>query len=118
MSADHLTALADERTRAQHAVLAATIDRVEAVTGTPVALRTDRGAISGGPITYHHPGRTGDYEHLDGITVNGVLLDVPAALGDDPVLARAALAGRAGKHRAVLAMGPEDVALAVEQALG
>jgi hypothetical protein len=118
MTADHLTALADARTRAQHDVLAAAIERVEAITGGPVVLRTDRGAISGGPITYHHPGRTEDYEHLDGITIAGLLLDVPDDLDGDPAEAEAALAARAGRRRSVLARGPEDVTRAVELALG
>jgi hypothetical protein len=118
MSAEHLTAIADERTRAQHDVLAATIERVEAVTGTTVELRSDRGALTGGPVSYHHPGRTGDYEHLDGITVNGVLLDVALGTEDDPAQAQAALVARAGRHRAVLVTGPDDVAAAVDQALG
>jgi hypothetical protein len=118
MGADHLAAFADARTRAQHDLLAATIDRVEAVTGAPVALRSDRGALVGGPITYHHPGRTEDDEHVDGITVEGVLIDVPGDLGADPGPAQAELAARAGDRRSVLAMGPEDVARAVALALG
>lgn len=118
LNADHLGALADERTRSQHDLLAAIIDRVEAVTGSPVELRTDRGALAGGSITYHHPGRTGDGEHLDGITIGGVLIDVPAGPGDDLAVAEAELAARAGPRRAVLATGPADVGRAVELALG
>jgi hypothetical protein len=118
MGADHLTAFADDRTRAQHDLLAATIERVEAVTGAPVALRSDRGALAGGPITYHHPSRAEDYEHLDGITVAGVLIDVPADRAGDPASAQAELAARAGHRRAVLATGPEDVVRAVALGLG
>jgi hypothetical protein len=84
MGADHLTAFADERTNAQHALLAAVIERVEQATGSPLLLRTDRGAITGGPVTYHHPGRVGDTGHRDGITVAGTTVasvtEVDAAL--------------------------------------
>jgi hypothetical protein len=118
LGADHITAFADERTRAQHDLFAATIARIEAVTTTTVHLRTDRGAITGGPISYHHAGRVEDYEHLDGITLNGLLLDVPAPLDDDPEPARAALTARSGRHRSVLVTGPDDVAAAVGLALG
>lgn len=117
MGADHLVALADERTRAQHDLLAATLERIETVTGTSVLLRSDRGAISGGPLTYHHPGGFADVDHLDGITIDGVLLDVPATLGDDPERARAELRQRAQGRRSVLATGPEDVVEAVALAL-
>lgn len=118
MSADHLNAFADERTSAQHDLLAATLMRLELVTGAPVVLRSDRGAIAGGPLTYHHPARHDDLDHLDGITIGGVLLDVPEPLQDYPARARAVLEQRAGGRRVVLATGPEDVVLAVELALG
>ena len=118
LGADHITAVADERTRAQHDLLAAAILRIEQATGSAVHLRTDRGAITGGPITYHHAGRLEDYEHLDGIVIEGLLLDVPARLDQDPEQARAELTARAGRRRSVLATGPEDVARAVELALG
>ena len=117
MTADHLTALADPRTSAQHDLLAAVLQRVEERTGAPVVLRSDRGALAGGPLAYHHPGRTEDYEHLDGITIGQVLIDVQADLDGDPREAQAALSARAGRRRSVLATGPEDVARAVELGL-
>ena len=84
MGADHLTAFADERTSAQHDLLAAVIERVEQATRSPLLLRTDRGAITGGPVTYHHPGRVGDVGHPDGVTVAGTMVatvaEVDAAL--------------------------------------
>ncbi len=117
MGVNHLNAFADERTRAQHDLFAATIQCWEEATGTTVTLRSDRGAISGGPLTYHHPGRRDDHDHLDGITIDAVLLDVPAPLHDDPVRARVLLHQRAEGRRSVLATSARDVVLAVDLAL-
>jgi hypothetical protein len=116
MRVAHLNAFADERTRAQHDLFAATLQRWEEVTGTTVALRSDRGALTGGPLTYHHPARRDDHDHVDGITIGGILLDVPTPLHDDPTRARALLALRAEGRRTVLAMSHTDVVLAVELA--
>ena len=55
-------------------LLATTIERVERETGTPVQLRSDRGALVGGSLTYHHPGRADDVHHRDGVTVDGVVV--------------------------------------------
>jgi hypothetical protein len=70
----HVAAFADESTTAQLDLLATTIERVERETGTPVQLRSDRGALVGGSLTYHHPGRADDVHHRDGVTVDGVVV--------------------------------------------
>ena len=114
----HLAPLVDDRTRAQHDLLAAALQRLEDVTGTRPPLRSDRGGLTAGPLTFHHPGRTDDPDQVDGITIGGVLLDVADPLHDDPERARAVLAGRAGQRVAILARGPDDVARAVALALG
>ena len=68
-------------------------------------LRSDHGGLTAGPLTFHHPGRRGDPDHLDGITIGDVLLDVPDPLdATRPGPARASQA-RAGGRRAVLADG-------------
>lgn len=113
----HLNTFADDRTRAQHDLLAAALQHVEDVTGASPVLRSDRGGLTAGPVTFHHPGRRGDSSHTDGITIEGVLLDVPDPLRDDPERARALLDQRAGGRRAVLALGAEDVERAVALAL-
>jgi hypothetical protein len=120
MGADHLNAFADPRTRAQHDLLAAAIERVEERQGARLVLRTDRGAIAGGPLTYHHP-HVGEDSTVDGITIDSALLDVlldvpPADAALDLDAARTALEARAGGRRTVLATGPADVARAVELA--
>jgi hypothetical protein len=114
----HLAALVDERTRAQHDLLAAALQHLAAVTGARPPLRSDRGGLAAGPLTFRHPGAAGDPDHPDGITIGGVLLDVADPLHDDPDRARSVLAERAGRRVAILARGPEDVTRAVALALG
>jgi hypothetical protein len=117
MGAAHLRAFADERTRAQHDLLAATLQHVEDVTGTGHALRCDRGGLTAGPVTFHHPGRRGDGDQLDGITIGNVLLDVPDPLRGDPDAARPQLDARAGSRRAIRADGAGAVEAAVAAGL-
>jgi hypothetical protein len=118
VQAEQLSPFADERTRAQHDLLAATLQHVEDVTGKGSVLRSDHGGLSAGPLSYHHPDRPGDPGHLDGITIGDVLLDVPDPLRGDPDQARARLRERAGAHRSVLAESAADVEEAVALALG
>jgi hypothetical protein len=118
MRAEHFSAYADDRTLAQHDLLASTLQHLEDVTGTAPVLRSDHGGLAAGPLTYHHPARRGDSGHVDGITIGDVLLDVPDPLRGDPVQARVSLQERAGNRRAVLAAGADDVARAVAVALG
>ncbi len=108
---EHLEAFIDDRTRAQHDLLAAVLEHVEDVTGAAHRLRSDRGGLTAGPVTYHHPGRAGDPGHVDGILIGDVLIDVPDPSGQD-------LATRAGDRRAVVAREPQDVERAVALALG
>ena len=90
MGADHLNAFADERTRAQHDLLAATIQRWEEVTGHDRdppqrpwgALRRAAHLPPPGPARRPRPPRRHHHRR--------VLLDVPAPLHDDPDHARAA----------------------------
>ena len=118
LQAAQLHAFADERTQAQHDLLAATLHHLEDVTGGSPVLRSDRGGLTAGPVSYHHPGRRGDADHLDGITIGDVLLDVPDPLHGDAEAAADQLQARAGTRRSVLARGPDDVEAAVGLALG
>jgi hypothetical protein len=116
MRALHLEGIADERTSAQHDLLASTLQHLEDVTGAAPHLRSDRGGLTAGPLTYHHPGRRRDRDHVDGILIGDVLLDVPDPFHGDVDEARTRLQARAGTRRAVLATGPEQVEEAVAQA--
>jgi len=117
LAAAHLQGFADERTTAQHDLVAATLLHLDEVTATTPALRTDHGGLSAGALTFHHAGRSGEIGHVDGITVGDVLLDVPDPLHGDPSLAGAELEARAGTRRAVLARSADDVATAVSLGL-
>jgi hypothetical protein len=114
---EHLRALADERTTAQHDLLAATLAQVEAVAGHVPPLRTDHGGLAAGPVRFHHPGRQ-DADHVDGITIGDVLLDVPDPLDAAADQAAARLREGAGARHAVLARSEADVAEAVRRGLG
>jgi hypothetical protein len=114
---EHLAAFADARTRAQHDLLAATLQHLEDITGESPVLRTDQGGLAAGPLRFHHPGRRGDAGHLDGITIGGVLLDVPDPLDEAPAAALARLQARADGRQAVLARDAADVEEAVRLGL-
>lgn len=60
-----LEALTDAATAAQLTLFVQAVESVEARTGTPVVLRSARGGLAGGPVTY---------DHLVGITVDGRLI--------------------------------------------
>jgi hypothetical protein len=68
-------------------------------------------------VTFHHGARHLDPGQVDGITIGGVVLDVPDPLHGDIDQARAALQARAGARQAVLALGPDDVETAVSRGL-
>jgi hypothetical protein len=117
MVAAELLRFADERTRAQHDLLAATLERLGEVTGTNPPLRSDHGGLAAGPVRFHHPARR-DPDRVDGITIGDVLLDVSEPLTASRDEARSRLQARAGKGRAVLAESPADVEEAIALGLG
>ena len=117
IGAEHLAPFADARTTAQHDLLAATLQHLEDVTGESPVLRTDHGGLAAGPLRFHHPGRQGDADHLDGITIGDVLLDVPHPLDLPADAAQADLQTRAGGRRAVLARSATEVEEAVRLGL-
>jgi hypothetical protein len=63
-----LSTYADPPTATQLALLARAIEVVEERTGAPVSLRSSRGSLVGGAVTY---------DHLGGITVDGRLITGP-----------------------------------------
>jgi hypothetical protein len=73
-----LLAFADQRTRAQHAVLMALVDRLETQGGARLPeFRAENGALYAGPLQYHHPHKRASTARLSGILVGTLLIDVP-----------------------------------------
>jgi hypothetical protein len=99
-----IRAFADEHTRADHDLLAATLQQVEAVTGDPPVLRSDAGELVAGPVRYRHPARPAVDDGPTGIAVGRVRVTLPGqeAEGSDVVVVR----------------GPHDLARAVSLGLG
>ena len=71
VGAEQLAAHADAATRAQLALLAQAIEVVEERTGAPVKLRSSRGTIVSGSLSY---------DHLGGVLVDGRLITSPAEI--------------------------------------
>jgi hypothetical protein len=118
VGAEHLAAYCDERTTAQHDLLASVLDRVEQATDRRPPLRNDHGGLTAGPVTYRHPGKRSVAGQPAGITIGDVLLDVPEPLSADREAARAQLQERAAGGRAIVAVGAADVEEAVRLSLG
>jgi hypothetical protein len=120
LDAAAVRSLCDRRTRAQHEVLLAVVDRLESTGGQLPGFRAERGALFAGPVQYRHPARAAELGGRSGITVGQVLLDVPWHLAEtDRDRATAELAARAGDqpHRVVLEPGDVDEAVDLAIAL-
>ncbi len=100
--------------RAQHDLLAATLQHLEDVTGTARCSAATTAGWSPGRSRSTTPAAAATPDHVDGITIGDVLLDVPDPLDGDLDQARGRLAGaRRTRRRAVLALGAADVEDAV-----
>ncbi len=119
LAADDVLALCDERTRAQHAVLMAIVHGLEARTDNRLPeFRVEKGALYSGPLQYHHGGTRGGARTLSGIVVGSLLVDVPDRLHDPSrARAQATLEARAGRRTALVVMGPDEIDLAIDQAI-
>lgn len=114
---EELRAACDDRTRAQHAVLATVMARLEADTDSRLPpLRAERGALWAGPVQYHHPRHADPRRGPVGIVVGDVAIDVPDPLDGGPGAGAAALAARwpVGPSRVVVQAA--DVYAAVDLA--
>lgn len=78
LHASHLTPRLSEATRVEHDLLAQALAALDERTSTATPLRTSHGALVAGPVRY---------DHLGGVTVDGVL--ITAADDIAPALARA-----------------------------
>jgi hypothetical protein len=114
-----LVAFSDERTRAQHDLLAALADGLELRGHALAPLRLNEGSLGAGPLWYRHARNRGDGDHVHGVLVGRVLVDVPDDLGDpDPVRAAEVLAARAGGRPSVVVRDAADVDDALDLAAG
>jgi hypothetical protein len=113
-----LAPFCDRRTRNQHALFAEVLDELER-RGLPIpSIRTERGALLAGPVTYVHPRRLGARDRVHGILVGNVLLDVPeGATVRNRSRAEARLAARSQGRTAVLITDLADVPRAVDRAV-
>jgi hypothetical protein len=114
---DSLTRLSDERTTAQHDLFAALITGLEARGHPSRQLHVNEGSIVAGPLSYRHERNRGDLDHVHGVLVGSVLVDVP----DDPRARRTAaadaLAARAQGHPSVAVLEPSHVDEALDLAI-
>jgi hypothetical protein len=72
-----LEALADQRTRAQHEVLMALVDKMEAGGSRLPDFRAEYGVLYAGPLQYRHPRKRASTAKLSGIVLGTLLIDVP-----------------------------------------
>jgi hypothetical protein len=115
---DMLLPYCDRRTRLQHEVLLAVIEDLESRGMRIPALRVESGSLLAGPITYVHPRRLGARDHLHGILVGDVLIDVPDRLRETQRgRAAATLAARSHGRPAVLVLDRVEVPAAVDFAV-
>lgn len=118
-----LEALCDQRTRAQHAVLVALLDRLESGGARLPDFRAEQGAIYAGPLQYRHPHQLAGTTKLSGILLGTLLIDVPYRIREvNRQRAEDELRARAQGRRTFVVMGAADVerafATAVDLARG
>jgi hypothetical protein len=115
---DQLLPYCDQRTRAQHQVLASILDELERRGMSLPPLRAEAGVLFTGPVQYLHARVLGDRTKLSGILIGRLLVDVPDRLRDrDRARAEEQLAGRAPGRKTQIVMRREDLTLAVDRAI-
>jgi hypothetical protein len=118
LTLDHVMRFCDQRTRAQHDLLAALIQGLEARDIPVPVLFAGEGDIYGGPVRYSHPRKRGGTNRVSGILVGQLLVDVPDRLNDhNPYRAQADLEARADGRRHYLVQTAADIPRAVELAV-
>ena len=118
LTPEHVLALCDPRTTAQHQLLLAIAERLEERGATLPELRADQGVLYSGPMRYLHPrGRAGQ-GGLHGILLGQILVDVPDRPdATDRSLAQADLDARSSGRPAVVVLDDRDVTRAVDAAV-
>ena len=119
ITVDHLLPFCDERTVAQHDLVAAVVRRLEALGFALPSFWVDQGALHAGPVHYRHTHLRGDVGMFTGVRVGQVLMDVPESLQSrDPEAARRQLQDRAGDvYEVVPVLSRADVNRGVELAV-
>jgi hypothetical protein len=113
-----LTDMSDERTTAQHDLFAALIAGLETRGHSPPSLHVNEGSIVAGPLSYRHERSRGDLDHVHGVLVGGVLVDVPDEIGSpDRTSAADALAARAHGHPSVVVLESAHIDEALDLAI-
>ena len=118
LTADDIIPFCDRRTRAQHALVMALVQRLEARGAELEPFRAFEGVLYSGPIRYNHPRRLGDRSRPHGIMLGGVLVDVPERIRDrNRERTQFALDARAGGLPTVAVLEPDDIDRAIEMAV-
>lgn len=115
---DEIRSLLDERTRAQHAVLAGVVHRLERAGHALPSFHVEEQELVAGPVRYRHARHLGDRWSPAGVLVGGLLVDVPDRL-HDPNRRRAhdVMQARGGGRRTVVVYDERDLDRAVELAM-
>lgn len=117
-SVDHVGALADDRTSAQHDLLAAIGQRLEARGIELGPFHPLQGGLVSGPLYYRHGRRRGERSMLHGVSVGSVLVDLPEPLNEtDRDRATFRLTARAQGHPAVVVLDDADIDAAIDLAV-
>lgn len=115
---DDLLPYLDRRTRAQHRLLMALVERLEAQGARLPDFRVEGGGLYTGPLQYHHPRGVPGPARLSGVLLGELLIDVPDRLTvRNRDLAQAALEHRAGGRAAAVVMDPDDLEAAIGRAI-
>jgi hypothetical protein len=115
---EDLTPYCDRRTRLQHQAVLGIVVELERRGMRIPAFRVEDGTLLAGPLTYIHPRRLGVRDHLHGILVGDVLVDVPDRVREtDRRRAESALSARAAGRQCMVMMDGTDIAEAVDRAV-
>jgi hypothetical protein len=102
--------LIDHRTRAQHQVLMALVDRLEQGGSRLPEFRAENGVLYAGPLQYRHPRKRAHTVRLSGILLGTLLIDVPDRLREvNRQRAEDDLAARAQGRTSFLVMDGNDL---------
>jgi hypothetical protein len=118
ISAEELLPYADRRTRVQHRVLMAIVERLEAAGGPLPPFRAEDGVLYAGPLQYRHPRTLGNVERLSGVLIGNLLVDVPDRLRErNRHRAETDLQVRAHGRECMVIMTRDDIDTAFDRAV-